>query len=350
MAIGAHSIKVFAIDQTGTVARTTFTYLIELSGPTASPHPTPAKSRTMSNPETASRSRSPSPTSTISQSPAPTRTPYPSLLMEEAGPGWNANFNLLGRTDDSEQNAIEISSSGFRTAVVDGLGNYHYIIWRESYLTTSDLFIETHITLMGAAALCVFTLANQANTTQSVSAALFCDLRVNGADGAACHAFSSGNGFYARADSAVVNFFVSNHPLVTDVDTFWFGPYQNWMTSLWSQTGETSVSGVDTAMAMSWTDRLVAPGERLVLSTVITWRVGGEPRSEPRFDVNAEPDKLGDPIYDLGDSHRPGRESRDDHRCRRSRLLSPEGIRELRRIGRSIRVPDDFQGPRNPGR
>jgi hypothetical protein len=284
MTIGAHTLKVYAVDQTGTVARNVVSYPIEVSGPTASPHGTPAKTVTGTHRQTPTSSSSPYPTRTLSRSPAPTATPYPYFIMEESAPGWNSNFNIVGRTDDADQRVIQVAYSGFRTLIRDDLGFNYYLYNREPQTTTSNLLCETHITLVGAAAVCVFAIHNQAEATQSVSVALSLDLLVNGADNAPCYEFAARNGFYAMGEASRLNFYVASHPLVVDADTYWFGPYQNWSISIWNQSTWSEFSGADSAMSMSWQNRPIAPGQRLVLSTVLTWGLGS---SNPTLNVGS---------------------------------------------------------------
>jgi hypothetical protein len=274
LTVGAHTLKIFAIDQTGTVARASFAYPVEVAGAIATPHASAAPTPTRIPIRTVPESATPRMSRTRSATPRPSGSPYPYLLMEETILGYAYNFELHGVSDDAAANQFRIAFTGFQTTVKDTYGATYYIYGKEPRRTTMGLYIETIITCVGAAALCVFVVTNEAAVAQSVSLSMSVDLMLNGADDAACFEFPGRNGFYALGDSVVLNFFTNNHPLVTDTDTYWFGPWTQMPSHLWNQTEEASICCIDTAMALSWQNRPIDPGKRIVLSTVLTWGIG----------------------------------------------------------------------------
>jgi hypothetical protein len=70
--------------------------------------------------------------------------------------------------------------------------------------------------------------------------------------------------------------------MVTNVDSYWFGSAVDLESSLHSQVQESSFSGENGAMALSWRDRIIPSRTRVVLSTVMTW---GEGADRPEVDL-----------------------------------------------------------------
>jgi hypothetical protein len=275
--IGVHEIAVYAIDQTGTVSRDQHKFTVNVQGPTITKPNTPFPTLTPTAAPTATTSRSPFETRTRSQSPAPSGTPVPYYIMAEELPGWRQNFVLIGHPVGDDATVIRMTHSGVETVVKDAYGD-NYLSNKEALLTSGGIYAETQVTLMGAAALIVLNLTNQLTSSQNVDAAIMIDLYVNGNDHAPCFDFAQHTGFAAYGDYARVNFWLKEHRLVTDVSSYWFGPWNNRTANQWLDSTYDSFGGADTAMSLSWKGQYVPAGGRLVLSTLITWGTGsGEP-------------------------------------------------------------------------
>jgi hypothetical protein len=59
-----------------------------------------------------------------------------------------------------------------------------------------------------------------------------------------------------------------NYPLVSDLATFWFGPFRDIPSNWWNQTSETAFSGTDVGMSFSWQRISVPPSDFACLSVI----------------------------------------------------------------------------------
>jgi hypothetical protein len=210
--------------------------------------------------------------------------------MDEDVPAAGYNFQLIGRPVGDRSTIVMLTKPGVETVVRDASGE-HRLLAKAPYLSPANFYTQTRVTLLGAAALIVFDIGNTDPVTQSIDVSLMIDLNVNGNDAAECVDFEGHSGFAAYGGNrARVNFFTKQHRLVTDASTYWFGPWFNRAANQWADSTYSSVSGVDTAMSLTWQNRSVPGGGRLVLSTLIVW---GEGSTDPTLRIDSD---LTDPV------------------------------------------------------
>lgn len=104
-----------------------------------------------------------------------------------------------------------------------------------------------------------YTVTNTTNVDKTVSIACHSDVMIGNNDSAPIYATNTG----FRMTDNTYDFYVylKNMPGVTNVDTIWFGRYSDRKSNLWNSTTATSFTGIDSGMAFSWKDRVIAPGE-----------------------------------------------------------------------------------------
>jgi hypothetical protein len=272
---GHHEIAVYAIDSSGTVSRNAPRFPIEVIAPPETNPPTAPPSPTRLPPTTPPVTRSPFPTRSRTASPLPSPTPYAYLIMEETAAGYQQNFALIGRRDDGSGAWIGFTNSGVHNLVLDRLGQSD-LLAKAPTTTLAGLRVETILTLAGALVLVTFNVSNPLPTAENVSIGCTIDLMVNANDAAPCVDTDGHRGFSAFGDFARVNFHLKEWPLVTDVDTYWFGAFANRSANTWLDSDTPTFGGVDTACAWSWKDREVPAGGRIALSCAISWGVGSD--------------------------------------------------------------------------
>jgi hypothetical protein len=134
---------------------------------------------------------------------------------------------------------------------------------RASLYTTSGV--------SGPIAIVAVSALNSNPVGQSVTIALRGSLRLFGIDNTPCYDFADHKGFYAIRPTARLSFMCLGHPLGVDVDTYWFGRYNEETSGLLSQVNATSYPGPSSGMTLSWHNRVVPARSKIVLSTVIRW-------------------------------------------------------------------------------
>jgi hypothetical protein len=102
---------------------------------------------------------------------------------------------------------------------------------------------------------------------------------------------------------------------VTDVDTFWFGSTEELPGATWRQTNSTDFSEGDSALAFSWQDVALAPGQIVVRS--VTFGTHAIPHATPTPAATASPRASRSPRRTLG----PGMETVVPNPYQQRRLL-----------------------------
>lgn len=116
----------------------------------------------------------------------------------------------------------------------------------------------------------VYTLHNSGSETQTVSFGSHADTQIGNNDSAPITRFADGRGFKMvnTDDGAQFNFFGKETIGVTDVDTYWFGYWNDRHTNVFNQVAVDTFSG-DSGMAYSWQNKTLAPGQTRTFSILI---------------------------------------------------------------------------------
>jgi len=119
-----------------------------------------------------------------------------------------------------------------------------------------------------------YKITNNSTVTKTVGVASFADIMIGGNDYAPIVNLSGNKGFTMTGDGHVFKFLARNTYSVTDVDAYWFGQYQvvesrKWSTSYTFDYSSAGDRRGDSAMAYSWQNRTLAPGQSLDLSVLI---------------------------------------------------------------------------------
>ncbi len=107
-----------------------------------------------------------------------------------------------------------------------------------------------------------YTAKNTTAAAKTISIGAGADIQIGSNDSAPITKFADGSGFYMTDGSgAQFNFVGRNAYGVTDVDTYWFGAYGEVDANMFANTSDSSLSGIDSGMAYSWKDRVLAAYE-----------------------------------------------------------------------------------------
>jgi hypothetical protein len=162
-------------------------------------------------------------------------------------------FNLLGK-----EGSVQITNSGF------------------SYITqpSTNVAASRTVLIVGPLALVVVEVTSPSVQTIPYNFSLFADLYVDDYDAARCYRIN--DGFYAEGSHLGVYFLCKNRPLVVDASAYWFGSYGYRGSNYWSQVAVSSFTTDDSAMSISWQNRVIPAGGSDFFSILIRW--GPEPR------------------------------------------------------------------------
>jgi hypothetical protein len=198
---------------------------------------------------------------------------YGYLDMSPETIGSQFDFNVDGVTPDRSRH-VDISQNGFYGVLKVDSETTPLI--RLNISTLSGITANTSLLLRGATAIVAFSLTNSNPTPQTASVGCWTDIKLDDDTSAPVYAFSDRSGFEVRGSEFHFNFFLKNHAMVLNADTYWFGAYAMAHLNIFNQVDESSVSEVDTAAAFSWT-RSVPPGVKIVVSAVLSWTDGADP-------------------------------------------------------------------------
>jgi hypothetical protein len=206
---------------------------------------------------------------------------YPVLYMRAVLVGSNYNFQLMGSQTPDFAVSYGFANGGFMTLFQVGGSSAYIYQMQPSEL--SGLIVSMSVTAIGPPAIIQFTITNTQHYAQNVSVSLYADIMVGGYDSAPCYDLGNGDGFQSVGGLVEFTFHARHHPLSTDADTYWFGNYGSRLSNLWNQVTDTSYAG-DSAMSISWKNRTVPGGGRIVLTTVVTGGIGS---SVPTLDLSS---------------------------------------------------------------
>jgi hypothetical protein len=271
---GNHTLKVYAVDITGEVSDpVSFQLRCIAPTPIATDSPTP----------TASISASPEPTPTASirmsqtpsDSPTPSSSPYADIEMfVSSDVDSKTNFRIQGIRRSAPSQPIELSSRGFTTRYsVNGTNGF---LARMQPVEVSGIEITTNIETSLTTAVIQFHISNTLTEPQNVSIGLDSAILVNGERHSYIYQQADGSGFRIIGGLSHFQVFCQNYPLVTDVDSYWFGPYTSLESSYYTQVNGSVFNDESGAIALSWRDRPIPARTRVTLSMLMTWGEGAD--------------------------------------------------------------------------
>lgn len=121
----------------------------------------------------------------------------------------------------------------------------------------------------GKAVKLTYRITNGSADAQTLSFAGGSDVQIGGDDGAPMERLVDDRGFKMYSGDNQFNFFGLNTVGVTNVDTFWFGTLRELYSNFFNQQTTGTISGVDSAMAYSWKNKVIAPGQTRNFSVLI---------------------------------------------------------------------------------
>jgi hypothetical protein len=133
----------------------------------------------------------------------------------------------------------------------------------------SGVVISTHANRLSAnAVLLAFKFVNKNSTPEIVDISVFGDVSISINDFAPFETIAE-NGFTTWSDPYRLTVICLNYSLVSSVTTYWFGPSESVSSMCWTQTAESSLSGVDSGLAFSWQNILLSPGESKTVAVIV---------------------------------------------------------------------------------
>jgi hypothetical protein len=136
--------------------------------------------------------------------------------------------------------------------------------------------------LVGPLALVCVRVSNEGETSELVDVALGGTLTIDGESLVPC--FRIPTGFQCVSRLYQASAVSSSEPLVVHSDAVWFGQSTDLSYSFWPNSTALSFSGDSTAVAISWQNRSVKPGETIVLLNLVRWASGSH---KPTLDLSA---------------------------------------------------------------
>jgi hypothetical protein len=231
---GSFNLRVYAIDSTGTISEPSSPFAFTVLAPTQSP------------------TKSPSPSETISAS----STPAP--FVETSG-----------------EFALGYNNSVFFTITVDVPGDWSvglYGLSGELFPSVSELEWSIRLTTVGGTLILGCELRNPLSITKQTRPLISAWSLFSASTNTDFAASSDGTGFSAVHGPVWARFVCKNHPLVTDTETYWFGPGSDARSYALTQIepGSTfTATDYDGGVALSWPMLTIPPKGRVNFSLVI---------------------------------------------------------------------------------
>ncbi|NCC86313.1 MAG: hypothetical protein EOM05_00390 [Clostridia bacterium] len=183
-------------------------------------------------------------------------------------------YNIQGQ-HNGEWKITTCGDQGFRaTIIIDGLE--HTLSQMQNGVAKvidSDISVTLNVSIINAGRYVKieYVVQNTSEFSHLISLGSGADVQIKNNDYAPITKFDDGSGFKmveGDENSAQFNFIGKNAYGVTDVDTFWYGYWQNVETNMFTQITEDSYSG-DSGMAYSWKDRTIPANSTQKYSVLI---------------------------------------------------------------------------------
>jgi hypothetical protein len=228
------------------------------------------------------------PTQSFTPSPYPTHTPAPWNVRIEV-PLSPQSFDILG---DNGTHSIRSSYSGY-TVRLRINGDFADINGGES-VSVSDVTLSFKPSIISDnAALLAFKLVNRASEPRTVDVGIVSDVLFDGDEGAVVSVIQPGIGLVVSSPDNALTFLLRNSALVAPVSTFWFGRSSDHWDAIWNQTNLDFVDIIDSALAFSWQEIPLLPGQILTGSVIAKFGVHA-PRD---LHLSIEEDAIPGPLF-----------------------------------------------------
>jgi hypothetical protein len=275
---GKHTLDVYAVDCTGEISDPwTFNVVC------VAPSPVESRTRSMSYQATV--------TSTISVSETPTSTPYPTLtpyvdiqMHVPLDLDSRTNFRFQGLRHWLPNDPIEISATGFVTRYI--VGGRTGFLTRLQRAEVDGTTISTVIDTYGPAGIVQFVIENSGDTVETVSLAVTTDLLIDWNRRSEVSKRSNSSGIQVVSGLTHFQVVCRHSPVVTDVDSFWFGPAFAADDFLWTEVAESKIEADDLAFTFAWRNKAVPAHGRLVLAVMMVW---GDDLTPPNASISDVP-------------------------------------------------------------
>jgi hypothetical protein len=272
---GSHTMDISAVDNAGMYSDP-IQFKFTCIAPTLAKTATRSDSPTVTSTPTATVSTSISVSQTPTHTPTPSASPYEGLRMSvSADVDSKSNFRLQGIRSWSPANPIDISARGLTTRyIVNGTTG---LVTRMEPCTIGGLTIETKVDATGGVAAIQFLIRNELDRSERVSLSLGSDIFIERNRHATISKRANGTGFQIASGLAHFQVFTGHYPMVTDADSYWFGPSPSLERSQWTQVQEPVIDDDDLSFAVSWRDQEVPAQGRLIISMLMSWGDDLEP-------------------------------------------------------------------------
>lgn len=119
----------------------------------------------------------------------------------------------------------------------------------------------------------IYTIVNNSSDTKTVGIATHADIEINGDDCATITNMSGDRGFYMTDGLYNYRAFLRDTPYVTNVDKYWFGSQIDYFDDesniIWTDKTMDRIEDEDSAMALSWQNRQIGPGQTQEYSFIL---------------------------------------------------------------------------------
>ena len=156
----------------------------------------------------------------------------------------NGGYTSVIKVGNSQQNL---------TSTTGTINNVTFV--RKTVLNSEQNHIKT-----------TYTVTNNSGTEQTIGISVHADIQIGSNDSAPIYA--NNTGFRMTDGTYTFYVYLKNMPEVDNVDTIWYGHYNQRTSHLWDSTTATSVTGIDSGMAFSWNNRKIQPGETKTYSFI----------------------------------------------------------------------------------
>jgi hypothetical protein len=202
------------------------------------------------------------------------------------------SFDITGST--SSGSSITTSYSGYSALL--RIGSFLSPIISGSSATISSISLSIHSHQLSPNSLLLFfRLSNSGSETQLADVGISSFVLLDDDDSAPISALPLNQGFVVHSQNSPLTFILADHPIVTDISTFWYGARGSASQNNWTQVDVNSYNDSESALAFSWQNISVPAGGINVRSCIVKFgEVGPTPTLELSFQQFAEPFPAGD--------------------------------------------------------
>ena len=197
-----------------------------------------------------------------------------------------SNFNIWGEGvqttyGDHGYNTV-LNVNGSETNIKNGTGSLDGVTIKTNLNNISE----------GNYAKVEYEIRNTNNYAVTIGIATYADIQIDDNDYAPIENLSGNRGFTMSDGNHIFRFIGRDSYGVTDVDTYWFGTYNDREANKWNASytydGNGGNRDLDSGMAYSWKNRSIGPGETQKYSAIIGV---GKLNTPPTINVTSSFDK-----------------------------------------------------------